>query len=77
MGAAAVFVLRRRRPTANRPVQVWGYPLPPILFLLSALLILGNALASDAGGTALAFGVILARIPAHWVWTRIEGRRGA
>ena len=77
LGAAAVFVLRRRRPTANRPVQVWGYPLPPILFLLSALLILGNALASDAGGTALAFGVILAGIPAYWVWTRIEGRRGA
>ena len=60
----------RRRPTP-------GYPLPPILFLLSALLILGNALASDAGGTALAFGVILAGIPAYWVWTRIEGRRGA
>ena len=71
LGAAAVFVLRRRRPGLDRPVKVWGYPLPPILFLLSALLILGNALLSDPGGTALAFGVILAGLPAYWIWTRL------
>jgi hypothetical protein len=56
---------------------VWGYPLPPILFLFSAFLILGNALLSDPGGTALAFGVILAGIPAYWVWQRTGGRRAA
>ena len=76
LGAAAVFVLRRRRPDVHRPVQVWGYPVPPILFLLSALLILGNALVSDPGGTALAFGVILAGLPAYWVWKWVSGTRG-
>jgi basic amino acid/polyamine antiporter, APA family len=75
LGAAAVFVLRRRRPDLRRPVKVWGYPVPPILFLLSALLILGNALLSDPRGTALAFGVILAGLPAYWVWTRLSGNR--
>ncbi len=75
LGAAAIFVLRRRRPDAHRPVQVWGYPVPPILFLLSALLILGNALVSNPGGTALAFGVILTGFPAYWIWTRL-GRSG-
>jgi APA family basic amino acid/polyamine antiporter len=67
LGAAAIFVLRRR-PNVERPVRVWGYPLPPLLFLLSALLILGNAFVTDAGGAALAFGVILAGIPAYWIW---------
>jgi amino acid transporter len=76
LGAAAVFVLRRRRPDAERPVKVWCYPVPPILFLLSALLILGNALVSDPRGTALAFGVILAGLPAYFVWKSLSGNRG-
>ena len=75
LAAAAVFVLRRRRPDADRPVRVWAYPLPPILFLLSAVLILGNALVTDPGGTALAFGVILTGLPAYAVW--LWSRRGA
>ena len=42
------------------------------------MLILGNALLSDLGGTALAFGVILTGLPAYWVWLRLRrGARGA
>ena len=73
LGAAAIFVLRRRKPGLERPVRAWGYPVPPILFLLSAVLILGNALLTDLGGTALAFGVILTGLPAYWVWARYRG----
>ena len=77
LAAAAIFVLRRRRPDADRPVRVWAYPLPPILFLLAAVLILGNALLTDPGGTALAFGVILTGLPAYWLWLRLRrGTRG-
>ena len=72
LGAASIFVLRRRRAGAKGVVQVWGYPWPPILFLLSALLILGNALVSDPGGTALAFGVILSGLPAYWIWLKLS-----
>ena len=70
LGAASIFVLRRRRPDVARPVRTWGYPLPPVLFLLSAVLILGNALVTDLRGTALAFGVILTGLPAYWLWVR-------
>lgn len=75
LGAAAIFVLRRR-PGLERPVRVWGYPLPPILFLLSALLILGNALVTDFGGTILVFVVILSGLPAYWLWTQRLARSG-
>ncbi len=75
LGAASIFVLRRRRPDLARPVRTWGYPLPPILFLLSAVLILGNALVTDPRGTALAFGVILTGLPAYWLWIRFRGPR--
>lgn len=30
---AAVFVLRRRMPDAERPYRTWGYPLTPLLYL--------------------------------------------
>lgn len=76
LGAAAIFVLRRRAPDAPRPVRTWAYPLPPILFLFAAVLILGNALVTDLGGTALAFGVILTGLPAYGLWVRFgSGRR--
>jgi len=77
LAAAAIFVLRRRRPDADRPVKVWAYPLPPILFLLAAVLILGNALLTDPRGTALAFGVIVTGLPAYGVWLWLGRRRRA
>ena len=77
LGAAAVIVLRRRRPDAERPVKVWGYPWPPILFLLAAVFLLGNALVTDLGGSALALGVILTGFPAYWIWTHTRAGRGA
>jgi len=77
LGAAAVIVLRRRRPDAERPVKVWGYPWPPILFLLAAVFLLGNALVTDLGGSALALGVILTGVPAYWIWTHTRAGRAA
>src|SRR3989454_2252170 len=36
LAAAAVFVLRRRRPDLPRPVRVLGYPVVPWLFVLAS-----------------------------------------
>ncbi len=33
---AGIFVLRRSEPGIERPYRTWGYPWPPIVFLLSA-----------------------------------------
>ncbi|HXV87380.1 MAG TPA: amino acid permease, partial [Gemmatimonadales bacterium] len=41
LGVAATFVLRRRRPDAERPYRTSGYPVVPLLFLLSAVFLLG------------------------------------
>ncbi len=62
LAAAAVFVLRRRRPPAvvPRPVRVIGYPVVPALFVLATLYMLGNALFEDPVRTGLAFLIILA-----------------
>ncbi len=75
LAAAAVLVLRRRRPDAPRPVRVFGYPAVPLLFVLASLLILLNALVEHPGATGFAFLVILAGIPVHYRWLRVRARR--
>lgn len=72
LAAATVFVLRRRRPELERPVRTFGYPVVPLLFILSGALILGNALATSPRDPVIAFGVILSGIPAYWIWGRFR-----
>jgi APA family basic amino acid/polyamine antiporter len=77
LAAAAVFVLRRQRPDARRPVRTWGYPVVPLLFLAAAAFLLVNALVSDRN-SLIPFGVIVLGIPVYWVWRRATaGRSGA
>ena len=40
----ALIVLRKRRPRAERPMRVPGYPVVPLLFVLGELCILAGAL---------------------------------
>jgi basic amino acid/polyamine antiporter, APA family len=77
LAAAAVFVLRRRRPpaVAPRPIRVPGYPVVPALFVLATLYMLGNALREDVLHTGLAFVIILLGVPVHSLWER--ARRAA
>jgi basic amino acid/polyamine antiporter, APA family len=70
----AVFLLRRRRPGADRPYRAWGYPVVPILFLLASFGMLGNALARQPGSTLLGFGIILSGVPAYYLWQALRRR---
>jgi len=74
LAAAAVFVLRRRRPDARRPVRTWGYPVVPFLFLAAAAFLLVNALVTDRS-SLIPFGVIALGIPVYLVWRRSTRRR--
>ena len=42
--ASSVFVLRRKRPDAERPYRTFGYPIVPLLFVLVALWLVLNTL---------------------------------
>lgn len=55
---AAVFVLRKKMPDAERPYRVLGYPVVPILFILSATLILVSTLLGARGDAASGFNLI-------------------
>lgn len=53
----ALIVLRRRRPTAQRPVRVPVYPVVPLLFVVGELGILAGALFFSQQRTTVLIGI--------------------
>jgi amino acid transporter len=75
-GTASVYFLRWKRPDLPRPYRVWGYPVTPAIFLCGALFLLGNALITDFANVWFVFAILLAGIPAFWIWqSAIKGSR--
>lgn len=77
LAVAGVFVLRRKRPELERPYRTWGFPVVPLVFLLGAVLLLGNYLVSKTAAFALDIGIILSGIPAYYLWRRYGEKPGA
>jgi APA family basic amino acid/polyamine antiporter len=67
---AAVIVLRRKIPEAERPYRTWGYPFVPIIsILLAALLIVDLAwLAPMTSGIGIA--IVLTGVPVYLFWRK-------
>ena len=67
---AAVMVLRRKQPQAERPYRTWGYPIVPIIsILLAGLLIVDLAwLAPATSGIGIA--IVLSGVPVFLFWRK-------
>jgi APA family basic amino acid/polyamine antiporter len=68
LAALAIFVYRRREPDAPRPFRTPGYPLTPILFVLSALVIVGNTVVAQPVQSLVGLGIAFLGIPAYLWW---------
>lgn len=68
LAAAAVIVLRKKKPDAERPYRVPGYPLTPALFVLAAGALVLNTVVSQPRFAAIGLGVVLAGAPAYLLW---------
>jgi APA family basic amino acid/polyamine antiporter len=75
MAAAAIIVLRKKRPEMPRPYRCVAYPVMPILFVLVALTLLGYTAVNSPRESGLGFFLILAGIPfyIHWKGARERG----
>jgi len=74
--AAAVLVLRRRRPDLERPYRCWGYPAVPIAFIVVSIVMTAlYIVAEDWRKTLPWLGVLLLGIPAHAWWDRARSGR--
>ena len=68
LGAACVFVLRRTRPHADRPFRVPGYPWTPALFIVAAVALVANTIATQPARAAIGIGVVLLGLPVYFAW---------
>jgi APA family basic amino acid/polyamine antiporter len=71
---AAVFVLRRTRPDAERPYRALGYPVVPALYLVTATLIMLTLLLYRTQTTWPGLLIVLTGIPVYFVWQRRNSR---
>jgi APA family basic amino acid/polyamine antiporter len=70
---AGVIILRLKRPDLPRPYRTWGYPVTPILFILSALFLTANSLIRTFWNSFAGLGVIAVGIPVYFFWkTRLK-----
>ncbi len=74
MTAAAVFVLRRKRPDAPRPYRTWGYPVVPALFLLVTAFLLVNTFIATPVQAIAGLGLILLGLPVYFFYASRAAR---
>jgi len=65
---AGVMVLRRKRPELPRPYRTWGYPVTPILFILSSVFLTINSLIQTFWNSFIGLALIAIGIPVYFVW---------
>jgi APA family basic amino acid/polyamine antiporter len=68
LGALAIFVYRRREPNMPRPFRTPGYPVTPILFVLSAAAIVINTIVTQPRNVVFALGLMVLGVPAYYAW---------
>jgi len=67
---AAVFVLRRKRPDAERPYRAFGYPVVPALYIVVALAIMVVLILYKTQTTWPGLLIVLAGVPVYLIWSR-------
>lgn len=74
--AVSVFVLRKKRPAMERPYRVLGYPIVPVLFVVVALVLLGQTFVIRPRESLMGLALMAAGIPFYFYWKVSRGRQG-
>lgn len=68
--AASVFTLRKKYPDLPRPYKTWGYPVIPIIFILTQAGILLNTLIERPVESLIGLGFTVIGLPVYCYWKR-------
>lgn len=72
--AIGLFLLRRR-PGLKRGYRIWGYPVTPLLFILSSFAIVLNQFLSSPLESLFGLSLVLLGLPAYYLQTRANKER--
>jgi APA family basic amino acid/polyamine antiporter len=67
---AAVMVMRRKAPHADRPYRTYGYPIVPLIYIGLALLIVFDLAYLAPWTSGIGYLLVLTGIPVYLVWHR-------
>jgi APA family basic amino acid/polyamine antiporter len=65
-----IFVLRAKRPDAERPYRAVGYPVVPLLYIVAALSIMFVLLLYRTQTAWPGLVIVLLGVPVYWLWSR-------
>jgi len=65
---AGVFLLRWKRPDAERPYKAWGYPIVPALYIVGAAVILVVLFVYQTATTWPGLMIVLTGVPIYFLW---------
>jgi APA family basic amino acid/polyamine antiporter len=68
---AGVFVLRFKRPDAERPYRAFGYPLIPALYIVGAAVILAVLFIYQGPTTWPGLVIAASGIPVYFIWRKV------
>src|ERR1700690_2897 len=63
-----IFVLRWKRPEAERPYKAFGYPVLPLLYIVAATGIMGVLLLYETQTAGMGLAIVLLGLPVYWLW---------
>ncbi len=72
---AGIFILRKKRPEADRPYKAFGYPVVPALYILAALAIAVDLLILKPKFSGRGVAIVLIGIPVYIIWKKMTARR--
>jgi APA family basic amino acid/polyamine antiporter len=70
---AGIFVLRTKRPDAERPYRAFGYPFVPLLYIVAALAIMFVLLLYRTQTAWPGLVIVFLGVPVYWFWSRRAG----
>ncbi|MEY2526162.1 MAG: basic amino acid/polyamine antiporter, family [Verrucomicrobiota bacterium] len=65
-----IFVLRRKRPDAERPYKAFGYPIVPALYIVGAAVILFVLFVYQTATTWPGLIIVLTGVPIYFLWRK-------
>jgi basic amino acid/polyamine antiporter, APA family len=64
----AVFVFRKTRPNHPRPYRTWGYPIVPVVFILSSAMLVANTLFERPVESLIGTALLALGVPVYLYW---------